>query len=208
MAIVLPTAYLPPIHYFSLLTRSESIIMERFEHYPKQTYRNRCNIYGANGSLALTVPVTKGNELKVYTKDIRIDNSTNWRKIHLKALESAYQNSPYYQYYIDELTPIITKNLCYLYDLNLQLIECICQLVGICPVIKETDEYARKYPDGLQDYREAMHPKERMWNTELISNLPVYHQVFDSKHGFLPNLSIVDLLFNTGPESKKLLSSC
>ena len=94
MNLVISTAYLPPIQYFARLFKAEKIIFERYEHYPKQTYRNRCVIYGANGPLTLTVPVTKGNLLKIYTKDIKIDNSSNWRKIHLKAIESAYQNSP------------------------------------------------------------------------------------------------------------------
>ena len=205
MTIVLPTSYFPPVYYFLKIFKAESIIIERFENYPKQTYRNRCAIYGANGPLTLTIPVTKGNEIKVYTKDIKIDYASNWRKIHLKALESAYQNSPYYQFYIDEFLPIINRNFTFLYDLNFNLIECLFQIVGINPVVNETEEYIHKYPPEIEDYREAIHPKERKWNLEILENSIEYHQVFDMKHGFLPNLSIIDLLFNMGPESKDIL---
>ncbi len=180
-------------------------MLERFEHYPKQTYRNRCIIYGANGPQTLTVPVSKGNELKVYTKDIRIDYSMNWTKLHLKALESAYRSSPFYQYYIDDFIPFYEKKYLFLYDFNLELLSKTFEIIGIHCNTKGTDSYLKVLPQDYRDYRDLIHPKMRMYVADPAFQPPVYRQVFEPKHGFIANLSILDLLFNAGTDALLLL---
>jgi hypothetical protein len=204
MNFLLFSAYFGPVQYFSKLASNSEILLERFENYPKQTYRNRCIIYAANGPLTLTIPVTK-DDIKVYTKDIKIDYSTNWQKIHLKALESAYRNSPFYTYYVDELAEIILSNEEFLFDLNLKLTQALCENIGIVPVLSVTSEYQKTPPAGYADFREAIHPKAREHKPDHNFEPPCYSQVFEPKYGFYENLSILDLLFNVGPDCKILL---
>lgn len=204
MNFLLSTAYLGPIQYFSKLLTPDSIIIERYEHFPKQSYRNRCIIYAANGPLTLTVPVTK-DKIKEYTRDIRIDYSTNWQKIHLKSLESAYNSSPFYPYYIDDLKDILNAKDTFLYDLNQKLTETLCSLIGVRPNLSETDDYVSTLPITTLDYRESIHPKARLYQPDALFEAPEYRQIFVDKHGFFENLSIVDMLFNIGPETKTML---
>jgi WbqC-like protein family len=202
MTSIFSTTYLGPIQYYSELITAENILMERFEHYPKQTYRNRCIIYGANGPQVLSIPVTKGQQLKIYTRDIQIDNSANWTKIHFKAIESAYRCSPFYQFYIDDLIPFYQHKYNFLYDFNLNIINTICKLLDVKIKITGTDQYTKEVTENSIDFREKIHPKLPFG---LAFTPPVYRQVFEPKLGFMPNLSIIDLIFNTGPDAKKLL---
>ena len=196
--LLLSTAYWGTIEYYSEIYKSEKIILERFEHYPKQTFRNRCVIYGASGPLSLSIPVTKGNAVKAYTKDIRIDNSSNWQKIHIKAIESAYGCSPFFIYYIDEIQPFYTRNYEFLYDFNLKCMSIVFSFLDIKRKIEETDKYISILTEHTKDIRETIHPK----NTNSLLQLKPYRQVFEPKLGFHSNLSILDLIFNTGPEAK------
>lgn len=204
MISLFSTTYLGPIQYYSKLIAAEHILMERFEHYPKQTYRNRCIIYGANGPQILTIPVTKGQQLKIYTRDIQIDNSVHWTKIHFKAIESAYRCSPFYQYYIDDLIPYYERKYNFLYDFNLELMKTIFQMLDVKKSITGTDEFMKIVPKDCKDLREMLHPKQLVAGSEYKG--PVYRQVFEPKSGFKPNLSIIDLIFNTGPDAKNMLS--
>jgi hypothetical protein len=199
--VLLSTTYLGPIPYYSKLISADTVILERFEHYPKQTYRNRCTILGANGIQTLSIPVTKGQVLKIYTRDIRIDNSMNWQKIHFKSIESAYRCSPFYQYYIDDFIPFYEKKFQFLYDFNLELFSKILEIIGLQCNLKGTEDYIKIVPPDYQDFRDAIHPKKRIYFPDQTFQPPVYHQVFEPKHGFTANLSIIDLLFNTGPET-------
>ena len=207
MTILLSTSYFGPIQYYSKLISANNIILERFEHYPKQTYRNRCTIYGANGPQNLTVPVIRSSELKIYTKDIRIDYSMNWAKLHLKAIESAYRCSPFYEYYIDDFLPLYEKKHSFLYDFNLKLLSKTKEIIGIHCNIEETGTYIKVLPQDYNDYRELIHPKMRMYIPDPTFLPPVYHQVFGPKHGFIANMSIIDLIFNTGTEALGLLNN-
>lgn len=200
MNSLLSTAYLAPFSYFAVLQQSKNVLLERFEHYPKQTFRNRCAIYGANGSLSLTVPVTKGDLLKIYTKDLRIDYSFNWVKIHYKAIESAYNSSPFFQFYADEIFDIYHKKYEFLYDFNLELTQCICSFLRIKNNINGTNEYLSSAPEGFTDLRSITNAKNKA-NSQLSFHFPPYTQVFEAKCGFIENLSIIDLLFNAGPDA-------
>ena len=205
MITLLSTTYLGPIQYYSKLVSAEKAILERFEHYPKQTYRNRCVIYAANGPQTLTVPVSKGCELKIYTKDVRIDDSMNWAKLHFKAIESAYRCSPFYQYYIDDFIPFYEKRYEFLYDFNLEILYKIFEIIGLQFKIDESEAYIKTLPIDYQDIRDTIHPKNKMYIPDHTFQPPVYRQVFEPKHGFIANLSIIDLLFNTGNETLTLL---
>jgi WbqC-like protein family. len=190
----LSTAYLAPIQYYSKLVTFEEIRIEAEENYPKQTYRNRCIISTANGTQALTVPVEKPDTLKAPTRDIRISEHGNWRHLHWNALVSAYNMSPFFEYYVDDFRPFYEKKFTFLIDYNAALQNVVCDLIDIHPVVVRTSNYE---PVVENDFRYAITPRNSLPDIDFKQ----YYQVFRDKHGFIPNLSIVDLLFNMGPES-------
>lgn len=201
MDILLSSAYLAPIQYFTKLLHNAGDVayVEAFENYAKQTYRNRCIIADANGPLALTIPTEKTGEGKCLMRDIRISNHGNWRHQHWNALEAAYRHTPFFQYYEDDFRPFYEKEIPFLYDFNMQLTHLVCDLIGIDASLVPTEQFVQK-PDGMADFRIAISPKTP-WQEDREFSPAAYYQVFKEKHGFLPNLSIVDLLFNMGPES-------
>ena len=201
MNILLSTAYFAPIQYFAKICTAQKVIIEGFEHYPKQTYRNRCVIYSANGPLTLSIPTSKGDELKIFTKDIRIDHSMHWQKIHFKAIESAYRCSPFYEYYIDDLTPFFERNFSFLFDFNNEILIKLSELTGIDLDLSFTSKFYESKESDILDLRYSMHPKSQKDIPDPGFNPPKYRQVFEPKSGFFQNLSILDLLFNTGPNT-------
>ena len=196
----LSTAFLGSVQYYSKLISFDEIRIETEEYYPKQTYRNRCLIAVANGIQALTVPVEKPNALKVPTRDIRISEHGNWRHLHWNALVSAYNMSPFFEYYADDIRPFYEKKYAFLIDYNESLQTTICNLLDINPKIIQTKKYE---PLVENDFRNVIDPRHPLPDEAFIPR--PYYQVFREKHGFLPNLSIVDLLFNMGPESILIL---
>ena len=192
----LSTAYLAPVQYYSKLASFDEIHIETAENYPKQTYRNRCLIASANGIQSLTVPVEKPEALKTPTRDIRISGHGNWRRLHWNALVSAYNMSPFFEYYADDLRPFYEKENKYLIDYNDGLQATICNLLDIHPRIIHTTVYELH---RLNDFRNVIDPRHPLPDNDFTPR--PYYQVFRDKHGFIPNLSIVDLLFNMGPES-------
>ena len=201
--VYLSTAYLAPVQYFTKLASFDKIRIETEENYPKQTYRNRCLIASANGVQALTVPIEKPEALKSPTRDIRISNHGNWRHLHWNALVSAYNMSPFFEYYVDDFQPFYEKKYSFLVDYNDALQLTICNLIDIHPEITHTQKYE---PFVENDFRNVIDPRHPLTDETFIPEN--YYQVFKEKHGFLPNLSIVDLLFNMGPESVCILLSC
>ncbi len=196
--LLLSTAYLPPAIYFRLIRDADTVSIEGEENYIKQSYRNRCRILSSNGILNLSVPVTKGNMLKMPVKDIRIDWSKRWRQVHLRSISSAYGRSPFFLYYSDNLFSIYNKNHRFLIDLNHELIlECL-KLLSINKCINYTSSFEAPghNPD---DYRYKISPGKE---PEFITD--PYIQVF-GKAGFVPGLSIIDLLFNLGPDAAMYL---
>lgn len=198
---LLPTAYLPPIQWFVYLLAADRVFIEQLETYPKQTFRNRCEIATANGRLALTIPVIKvhGNHTK--TKDIAIAYHQNWQLLHWRALTAAYANSPYFMYYQDDLAPFFSEKFENLMDFNLALIKNILELIGIEKVIEHTTAYEFS-PGGRLDLRGEITPKKTFGQFPL----PCYYQVFQEKCGFISGLSIIDLLFNMGPATAEVLN--
>lgn len=199
----LTTAYLAPVEYYAHLMAAGEAWVEVHDHYMKQTYRNRCIIAGPNGRIDLTVPTVKPDTLKCATKDIRISDHGNWRHMHLYALESAYGHTPYYEFYRDDFVPFYERKWDYLVDFNEALQEMVCGLIGLEVKVSRTEEYL-PVVEGL-DLREVIHPKRDYACLDASFQVVPYYQVFQERLGFLPNLSVVDLLFNLGPESLILL---
>ncbi len=199
----LTTAYLAPVEYYAHLMAAGEARVEVHDHYMKQTYRNRCIIAGPNGRIDLTVPTVKPDTLKCATKDIRISDHGNWRHMHLYALESAYGHTPYYEFYRDDFVPFYERKWDYLVDFNEALQEMVCGLIGLEVKMLRTEEYLPEV-EGL-DLREVIHPKRDYACLDSSFQVVPYYQVFQERLGFLPNLSVVDLLFNLGPESLILL---
>lgn len=201
--VYLTTAYLAPVQYYAKLYQAKCIRMETADNYLKQTYRNRCLIAGAGGTLALTVPVVKPDTPKCLTRDIRISDHGNWRRLHWNALVSAYNSTPFFEYYADDFAPFYEKKYPFLLDFNEQLRRLVCKLLDLQPDVHYTDTYAQP-SEG--DFRESIRPKHE-GDDPAFRAVP-YYQVFRDKYGFLPNLSVVDLLFNMGPEAVVVLEKC
>lgn len=202
--VLLSTAYFAPVSYYVQLCKFDHIKIETCCNYIKQTYRNRCNIAGANGVLPLSVPIVKPESLKCHTKDIRISEHGNWRHLHWNAIVSAYGSTPFFEYYRDELQPFFEKKYEFLFDFNEIIRETICSLLDINPNIEYTSHYIDK-TEKETDMRDTIHPKKMFPFCDYIFEPKPYYQVFESRYGFIPDLSILDLLFNMGPESVLIL---
>ena len=191
MDILVSTSYLAPVSYFSALNAASTVFIEHQEHYVKQTFRNRCVIAGPDGPLPLTVPVVKPQDPHCPICEIRISDHGNWRHLHWNALKSAYGQSPFFEYYEDDFRPFYEPDWEYLVDYNRDLLQCVCRLIDIQPSLRVTEAYESS-PSDVTDLRfPAVFP---------YSPKP-YYQVFSQREGFLPDLSIVDMLFCMGPES-------
>lgn len=196
--IHLSSAYLAPVQYYSKIAHAEKIFIERYDHYIKQTYRNRCVIAGADGPEQLTIPVERESGKKILMKDVRISAHGNWRHNHWNALVAAYGASPYFEFYADDFQKIYEKKQKYLCDFNEELARMILDNLNIEAHIEFTTEYKAETDN---DYRDIIHPKKDSREYDPEFDARKYYQVFDDKYPFLPNLSIVDLMFNMGPES-------
>lgn len=206
MDALLTSAYLAPVQYYTKLMQcAGTAYIEAYDNYTKQTYRNRCMIADANGALALTIPTEKTGEGKCLMRDIRISDHGNWRHQHWNALEAAYRHTPFFQYYEDDFRPFYEKKIGFLYDFNMQLTELVCSLIGLDVTLSTTEEYMHK-TDDIADFRHIITPK-MSWEEDTDFHPTAYYQVFKEKHGFIPNLSIADLLFNMGPESILILNA-
>ena len=191
--ITLSSSYLAPIIHYALIAQHKNYTIDVHEHFIKQTYRSRAEIYGANGKLKLIVPLHKRKN-RTPMKDVEISYEENWQRIHWKSLESAYRLSPYFEFYEEKFRPFYEeKKYNKLIDLNAALEKLILSLLQLDYVVDTTKSYEEKSPD----YRKLIHPKYS-YNHIFF---PEYIQVFSDKYGFIPNLSILDLLFNLGPKS-------
>ena len=201
MNVLLSTTYFGPIQWYQKLYRADEAWIERCESFQKQTYRNRCIIATTQGTQALTVPIVGG---EYHIKDLRISDHGNWRHLHWNALKSAYGDSPFFMYYEDDLRPFFEQRWDYLLDFNEAIREKMCELLDIQPTVHYTNHYLPSLNrevqvEGLPDFRESIQPKHPAPDPDFEPRR--YYQVYEAKHGFLPNLSIVDLLFNMGPEA-------
>ncbi len=203
MASILSTAYFPPVEYFFSLNRCGNVWVDGYENYQKQTYRNRCIIYSPNGPQSLVIPVIRPDKPKTIVKDTLISYDEDWAIVHRRSIETAYNSSPFFLYYKDDLLSITDKKHKYLFDLNNEILTKLINITGIETVLKLTQNYIEQ-PEH-PDLRNVIYPKRKNNTISTGFNLPPYTQVFDKKHGFIPNLSIIDLLFNEGPNTVEYL---
>ncbi len=199
--IVLTTSYFGPVQYFTKFLLPGKIVLEKHENYIKQSYRNRTIIFGANGTIILTVPVKRGSFHKVPIGELEIEYKDNWQDTHWRSIESAYRSTPYFEFYAGEIVSVFQLKTRYLLDLNDIILKLMLGLLQIDGDFTYTPFY---YKNGSSlDYREAIHPKKKV--PDPLFNPAEYPQVFQSRFGFRANLSILDLLFNTGPDAKTIL---
>ncbi len=198
---MLPAAYMPPIAWFHYVLLFDEIWIEQYESYPKQTYRNRCEIYSEKGKMPLSIPVTRVNGNHTLTRDVKINKSEPWARNHWRAIDTAYRKSPYFIYYQDDFQSGIQQNHTHLLPFNLSLIQVCSDILGISKPVKLTEEFVHK-PEDTVDLR-SISPKSD-WTGGAFTR---YIQVFDEKLGFIPNLSILDLIFNLGPDAGRYLQA-
>jgi len=203
--VILSTAYLPPIQYFSKIIAYQEVLIEAHETYFKQSFRNRSIILSSNGPLSIIIPVIKTNGNNTLIREIEIDYSTNWQKNHWKAIESAYRTSAYYEFVSDLLMPFYSMREKYLFDFNSKITAEIIKFLGITTHLLNSNEFIKSYPENIYDFRKSIHPKPQYQSSDLFFNPCKYFQVFSDRFIFCPNLSIIDLLFNEGLNSIKIL---
>lgn len=197
MILLQPTYFSPILQYVAIANANE-IIFETEDNFQKQTYRNRCYIYTAQGKKLLNVPVQHAKEIKQKTKDVKIDYKDNWHKQHLKTLQTAYSSSPFYEFYIEDLLPVFEKKVHFLLDLNFLANEIIMDALQLEIPTKKSTEYFKE--SKILDLRNLAEDKPK-----ITYNLERYIQVFSENHGFISNLSILDLLFMEGPNALNYL---
>ena len=202
MHVLFSTTYLGPVQQYARLCACGGAMEERCESFIKQTYRNRCVILSANGPLTLSLPIVhRGGNQPV--GEVELSMHGNWQKLNWNALASAYERIPYFDYYADDLRPFYEHPPRLLVDFNVALRETVCRLLGINRNVEPTGSYRNEFSDG-EDCRTLISPKSD-WCTDLHFRPRPYYQVFGAKYGFVPNLSIADLLFNMGPEARLVL---
>ena len=201
MDILIHPNYFPNIHQFTQIIKANNILFEVSDNYQKQTFRNRTYIYGANGKLGLFIPVIHTHKNRELFKDVKISYDSNWMDLHLKSLQSAYRSSPYFEYFEDDFIKLYSEKEKFLADFNIKCIRLISSLLDLDLDYKISGEYVEKTNDiiDLRDLSNAR--KEKKIDT------PKYIQVFESKHGYINNLSILDLIFSEGPNSVSLIAN-
>jgi hypothetical protein len=201
MDILIHPNYFPNIHQFRQIIKANSILFEVSDNYQKQTFRNRTYIYGANGKLGLFIPVIHTHKKRELFKDVKISYESNWMDLHLKSLQSAYRSSPYFEYFEDDFIKLYSEKEKFLADFNIKCIKLISNLLDLDLDFKISSKYVEKTNDiiDLRDLSNAR--KEKKIET------PKYIQVFESKHGYLNNLSILDLIFSEGKNSVLLMNN-
>jgi len=204
---VLTTAYLPPVEYFYAIAHSDRLLIEAHEAYQKQSWRNRCRILATGGPEDLSIPVVKEERLSRPVRDIRIDYGEPWLQHHIRAFAAAYNHSAFYDYYADDLIPLLERKPVFLFDLNQSLLEKLMSLLGLSVPISFTETFVKEYP--FFDGRERIQPKYK--GESLLAEYgseQAYYQVFVNRApgaGFIPNLSILDLLSAEGPDAGRFL---
>tara|TARA_B100001142_G_scaffold98466_1_gene100437 strand:+ start:168 stop:773 length:606 start_codon:yes stop_codon:yes gene_type:complete len=201
MDILIHPNYFPNIHQFTQIIKANNILFEVSDNYQKQTFRNRTYIYGANGKLGLFIPVIHTHKQRELFKDVKISYDSNWMDLHLKSLQSAYRSSPYFEYFEDDFIKLYSEKEKFLADFNIKCIKLISNLLDLDLDYKISVEYVEKTNDiiDLRDLSNAR--KEKKIDT------PKYIQVFESKHGYINNLSIIDLIFSEGLNSVSLITN-
>ncbi len=204
-SILLEVQYLAPIQYYTKFVMYPNVCLEQHENYRKGSFRNRCYLATANGVVALSIPLLKGKHQQANIKTVAIDNRQDWQLIHWRSIQTAYGNSPFFEYYKDDLLLIYKKKYDLLFNFCLDLQELVLNSLQLQPSIQFSNSYQKEPVDGQVDFRNRILPKNYLNPNDPHFEAAIYPQVFEDRHGFLPNLSILDLLFCTGPEGANYL---
>ncbi|WP_274474364.1 WbqC family protein [Mangrovimonas aestuarii] len=199
--VLLHPTYFPNISHFVGMVKADKVVFERHDNFEKQTYRTRTYIYGANGKLLLNIPVEYTQKKRQLYRDVRISNTTDWQSLHWKSMQSAYLSSPFFEFYEDDLRPLFETKTDFIYDFNIACFQTICECLQL-EIEPSFTKVFDKSPQEQLDLRGMVNSKK-----EIAQSFDRYIQVFDDKHGFIPNLSILDLLFSEGPNSLNYLES-
>ncbi|QDO95760.1 WbqC family protein [Formosa sediminum] len=201
MTSILHPTYFPNIAHMAVMAQSDVVTFEMDDNFAKQTYRTRTYIYGANGKLLLNIPVVYTQKNRQKYRDVKISYAEDWQSVHWKSLLSAYKTSPFFEYYEDDLRPLFETKAEYILDFNMNCFEVISECLQLEKSIQETQEFKHDIV-GASDLRHLVNPK-----SDLNFQNEKYTQVFDDKHGFINNLSVLDLLFNEGPNALDYLEN-
>lgn len=201
MSIIIHPTYFPNLAHFVAMVKADEVTFELDDNFLKQTYRNRTYIYGANGKLSLNIPVVHSQKNRQKYRDIKIFNEDKWQSLHWKSLLSAYRTSPFFEYYEDELQHLFTEKANFLLEFNLKCFEVISDCLQLDLNVSKTETFQKTFDDKI-DFRPLVSAKKE--RTYTFDN---YTQVFSNKHGFIQNISILDLLFNEGPNALNYLES-
>jgi len=200
LSLFIPT-YFSPVSQYAAILNSDNVVFETQDNFQKQTYRNRCYIYGANGRLLLNIPVKHNSTSeRKKTKDTLIENDFPWQSQHFKSLKAAYRSSPYFEFFEDDIASIYNKKYVYLVDLNIDSYLFVTDALQMSQEFSKTDTY--EITPKIKDYRNLSIAKNG-----ISIEIEEYTQMFDHKHGFIPNLSILDLLFMEGPNALSFLEN-
>jgi hypothetical protein len=205
LKVIVDSHFAASITWWKVVAQAEEVWIEEASFFRKGTYRNRCHIYGANGLLRLSIPLKKGKHQRSTLQDVQISYDHEWQKLHWDSLCSAYRSSPYFEYYEFELQPIFETRFPLLKDFNRALSTTLKKLLGLQGNWHYTERYSAEYEAEIVDYRELIHPQKDKNPVENQFKYPEYIQVFSSKLGYIPNLSILDVLFNLGPDTRNYL---
>lgn len=198
-SLLLPT-YFPSISHFAVMVQSENITFEMEDNFQKQTNRNRTYIYSPNGIQLLNIPVKHSKTAHQKTKDVLIENEFDWQKQHFKSLEAAYRSSPFFEFFEDDIVPVFEKKHTFLMDLNMEVLDIVTKCLRMKLDFSKTTEYFHEV-ENISDFRYLSNGKKDP------NSFEKYTQVFDDKHGFINNLSVLDLLFNEGKFAMDYLKS-
>lgn len=201
MKILIESQYLPSIAYFTLIAHSDEVFIEINENFEKQSYRNRCEIIGSNKVQNLSIPVHHGGK-KIRIKELTIDYKQKWSNNHWRAIQSAYGKAPFFDFYGDYFEQEIKAGYATLFELNSRLLTLCLKLLKLKPNFSELSEYSKYPPEGIIDFRSHVHPKKGI-DTLTWFKPKQYHQIFGKD--FVPNMSILDLLFCMGPDALEVL---
>ncbi len=205
--ILIELHYFPSIQYFSKFFLHPSLVLEQHENYIKRSFRNRTHITSANGLLRLSIPLEKGKNQQQSIKAVRISYDENWQNKQWTAICSAYGNSPFFEYYVDDFKPLFEEKTEFLFDHNLKVLETLFFVLDIQPKLEFSTTYLKEMPKDRCDFRNKITPKTVTATTDTTYQNKPYQQVFAEKTGYLPNLSILDLIFCKGPETIPILEN-
>lgn len=216
--ILIELQYLPPVQFFSKFLLHEVVRIEQYEHYQKRSYRNRCHIAGPNGRLRLSIPLASGKneqqpitEVNIAHHPVRAERKMGgeaWQRQHWHSIRTAYGNAPFFEFYADTLKPFFQRSYDFLFDFNRELLLKLLEIIDLPAQLEWSESFEPIPPPGVLDFRDAIRPKKREAMPDPHFQPAPYRQVFEEKNGFLPNLSILDLLFCSGPQTPLILKDC